>query len=398
MRILYVSDVYFPRVNGVSTSIQTFRRELRRLGHDTTLVAPAYPQPYAGQAHVFRIASRRVPFDPEDRAMSWRALHRLDRALATERFDLVHVQTPFLAHYAGVRLARRRGLPVVATYHTLFEEYLFHYVPLVPRRLMRAAARRISRGQCDALDAVVVPSGAVRDTLERYGVRAPIEIVPTGIPLAEFAGGDGARFRAAHGIAASTPLLVYVGRVAFEKNIGFLLRALAQVRRQVAGTLLVVCGEGPALVSQRRTAHELGLADAVRFVGYLDRAGGLLDCYRAADAFVFASRTETQGLVLLEAMALGVPVVSTAVMGTRDIIAPGRGALVAPDDERGFADQVVVLLRDPELRARLAADGPEHARAWSAPALAERLAAFYRRVLDRAGAPEDAPRILATRS
>jgi len=386
MRILYVSDVYFPRVNGVSTSIQTFRSELARRGHQTTLVAPAYPQSHSDDRAIVRIASRRVPLDPEDRAMRWRALRRLERALAGERFDLVHVQTPFLAHYAGVRLARRRGVPVVATYHTLFEEYLFHYVPLVPRSLMRSLARAVSRSQCDALDAVVVPSTAMRETLERYGVRSRVEIVPTGIPLPEFTGGDGARFRAAHGIAPSRPVLLYVGRVAFEKNIDFLLRALVQVRRGAGDALLVVCGEGPALPHLRRLASELGVPDAVRFVGYLDRGTPLLDCYSAADAFVFASRTETQGLVLLEAMALGVPVVSTAVMGTRDIVGPGRGALVAAEDERDFAPKVIGLLRAPGLRARLSAEGREYASTWSAAALAERLEAFYRRVLQAADA------------
>jgi len=387
VRILHVSDVYFPRINGVSTSIQTFRRELARLGHESTLVAPAYPAPHEDDARTVRIDSRAVPLDPEDRAMRLRQLRRLERQLAAEHFDLVHVQTPFLAHYAGIALARRRAIPVVATYHTLFEEYLFHYVPVVPRGAMRALARRISRAQCDALDAVIVPSTAMRETLERYGVRSRIGIVPTGIPLAEVCGGDGMRFRTARGIAPSRPVLLYVGRVAFEKNIEFLLRALALVRREVPDALLVVCGEGPALARLTRLARALGLAEAVRFVGYLERTTHLLDCYQAADAFVFASRTETQGLVLLEAMALGVPVVSTAVMGTRDIVGPGRGALVAADREEDFAAKVVGLLRDRGLRARLSAEGREYARTWSAAALALRMEAFYRSVLDRAAEP-----------
>ena len=392
MRILYVSDVYFPRINGVSTSIQTFRRELDRLGHETTLVAPAYPGSHADDPRTLRVASRSVPLDPEDRAMRWPALSRLDELLADEHFDLVHVQTPFPAHYAGIRLARRRGIPVVASYHTLFEEYLFHYVPLVPRGVMRALARRISRGQCDALDGLVVPSTAMRDALERYGVRTRIEIVPTGVPLLEFSGGDGVRFRTEHGIAQSCPVLLYVGRVAFEKNIDFLLRTLLVLRRDVPDALLVVCGEGPALARLTRIARALGLADGVRFVGYLDRATRLLDCYRAADVFAFASRTETQGLVLLEAMALGVPVVSTAIMGTRDIVGPERGALVAADDERDFAAKAARLLRDPQLRARLSIEGREYARTWSATALAQRMEAFYRSVLDRADARQRAHR------
>jgi len=383
VHILYVSDVYFPRVNGVSTSIQTFRGELGGLGHETTLIAPAYPKSCADEPGILRVASRCVPLDPEDRAMRWRPLQGLGDALAAKRFDLIHVQTPFVAHYAGLRLARRWRIPVIATYHTLFEEYLAHYVPFAPRRVMRALARRFSRSQCNALDAVVVPSTAMRETLERYGVTTRIEIVPTGIPLGEFVGGDGGRFRADLGIPPSQPVLAYIGRVAFEKNIEFLLRAFALVRCSVLDALLIVCGEGPALPSLRRLASALGLADSVRFIGYLERTTRLLDCYRAADALVFASRTETQGLVLLEAMALGVPVVSTAVMGTRDVVGPGRGVLVAEDEERDFAAQAVRLLRDSGLREQLAEDGRDYARSWSSAALAKRLEAVYRSLVER---------------
>jgi glycosyltransferase involved in cell wall biosynthesis len=315
--------------------------------------------------------------------MRWRELKGVHRALDGRRFDLVHIHTPFLAHYAGASLARRWDVPAVATYHTLFEEYLFHYLKLAPRAAMRALARRFSRAQCNALDAVVVPSAAMRETLERYGVAAPLAVIPTGIRLAEFAGGDGARFRARHAIAPGRPVALYVGRVAFEKNIEFLLRMLVRVRGQIPDVLLLVCGEGPAQGSLAVLVRELGLGAAVRFVGYLDRAAALLDCYRAADVFVFASRTETQGLVLLEAMALGVPVVATAVMGTRDILAAGRGALVPADDEADFAAAVIAVLRAPDLRARLAAEGAEHAKAWTAPATARRLEAFYREVLER---------------
>jgi len=386
MRILLVSDVYFPRVNGVSTSIQTFRGELASLGHETALVAPAYPASYAGEPGVVRIPSRRVPLDPEDRAMRWPHLRQVHRALHGERFDLVHIHTPFFAHYAGLSLARRWGVPAVATYHTLFEEYLFHYVKFAPRGAMRALARRFSRAQCNALDAVAVPSTAMRETLERYGVAVPVAIVPTGIRLAEFTGGDGSRFRARHGIDRGRPVALFVGRVAFEKNIEFLLRMLVRVRRDVSDVLLVICGEGPAARPLAQLARELGLDGSVHFVGYLDRATELLDCYRAADVFVFASRTETQGLVLLEAMTLGVPVVATAVMGTRDILAPGKGALVPDDDEQDFAAAVVTVLRDVITRTRLAAEAARYAKTWAAPATARKLEAFYRDVVERTSA------------
>lgn len=388
MKILNVSDVYFPRINGVATSIQTFGRELEKLGHRCHLIAPDYPGAAPDPA-ITRLPSWRVPFDPEDRVFRRGAvLARLDW-LRAQQFDVVHVQTPFNAHRAGVDVARRLDLPVVATYHTFFEEYLHHYIPLAPRRWTRALARKLSCKQCNQLDAVVVPSRAMEDALRGYGVAAPIEKLPTGLRLEEFRGGDGRAFRARYRIAPERPTLVHIGRIAFEKNIDFLLRMLRQVVAAIPDVLLVIAGEGPALPALQRLTFELHLQDHVLFVGYLDRATTLLDCYRAADAFVFASRTESQGLVLLEAMALSVPVVSTAYMGTRDIFEPGLGALIAEDDEKHFADQVIRLLKQPDLRCRLRREAADYvAKNWEASVMARRLADLYARVIAERRPPQ----------
>jgi glycosyltransferase involved in cell wall biosynthesis len=376
-----VTDVYFPRVNGVSTSIQTHRRELRRLGHDVVLIAPDYGTQTTDETDVIRVPGRPVPFDPEDRLMRWSRLRRLARQLPDRSFDLVHIQTPFLAHYAGVAYSDALGVPRVETYHTYFEEYFHHYVRFLPRIWLQALARRFSRRQCNDLDGVVVPSREMRTVLEEYGVAAPLAVVPTGLALEHFAAGDGAAFRRRYAIAPERPVIAYVGRVAFEKNIDFLLRVTARLKAVVPDVLFVVSGEGPALASLRDRARQLGLAEHVRFVGYLDRCGPLLDCYRAADVFVFASRTETQGLVLLEAMALGTPVVSTAMMGTRDVLRKGEGAVIVPEDEGAFARAVADLLVNGARRRRLGAAGQRYVEQWTARAMAERLLAFYDVVL-----------------
>ena len=381
MKILMVSDVYFPRVNGVSTSIQTFRRELAELGHQVDLIAPAYPAPYTEDSDTLRVPSRYLPFDPEDRMMIGREVRSLLPRLRAAGYDLVHIQTPFVAHYLGIEIADFLGIPRIESYHTFFEEYLFHYVPMLPKVVLRTLSRRFSRTQCNQMDALVVPSTAMRDKLAEYGVRAPMHVVPTGIPLAQFAAGDGGAFRVAHGIPGERRVLLFVGRVAFEKNIDFLLRALERAVAAIPDLLLVIAGEGPALASLKKLAAQLSLRKNTLFVGYLDRRGALLDCYRAADAFVFASRTETQGLVLLEAMALGLPVISTAVMGTRDIVGPKRGALVPEDNEADFAEHIVSLMRDGDLRARLAAEGRVYVREWHADALARKLVATYQDIV-----------------
>jgi 1,2-diacylglycerol 3-alpha-glucosyltransferase len=214
--------------------------------------------------------------------------------------------------------------------------------------------------------------------LAGYGVTRPIHTIPTGLNLAEFDGGDGRAFRDEHGISPDRPVMLVVGRVAHEKNLGFLLEVLGEVRRSVPGVLLVIAGEGPALEDLRRAVSGAGLRESVLFVGYLDRSGALLDCYRAADVFVFASRTETQGLVLLESLALGIPVVSTAVLGTKEVLRDAAGALVVPEDAKEFATAVVNVLTSGELRASLASAGRAFvAQRWSSSEMAKRLTQLY---------------------
>jgi glycosyltransferase involved in cell wall biosynthesis len=400
MHVLYVSDVYFPRVNGVSTSIRTFRADLADCGIESTLVVPDYgggatdhaARP-AEEPGVVRVRSSRVPRDPEDRFMHWSALESALAASAGRGVDLVHIQTPFLAHYAGTRAARRLGVPAVATYHTFFEDYLHHYAPLLPHAWGAALARRFTRSQCADVAALIAPSEPMRAKLHEYGVTTPIHVLPTGLPADRFRPGNGRAFRQWHGVPVDAPLLLYVGRVAHEKNIDFLLRMHVEVLRQRPDALLMIAGEGPARAALAAQAETLGIAARVRFVGYLERDTELLDCYAAGDVFVFASRTETQGLVLLEALAQGTPVVSTAELGTRSILVPDCGAVVAPEDERQFAARVVALLADASERARLAALARPYAERWSSASLARRLADLYRRYAargQREGAAEGA--------
>jgi glycosyltransferase involved in cell wall biosynthesis len=378
MRVLMVSDVYFPRVNGVSTSMETFRHKLADEGVETRIVVPRYgTEPDV--PGIIRVDGRPVPGDPEDRIVHWRAMHRAVLEAAAD-CDVIHVQTPFVAHYAGLSAGRRLGLPVVATYHTFFEEYLHHYAPYVPASWLRAAARLFSRRQCNALDGVVVPSSAMRERLENYGVRVPLEVLPTGIPLNRFEGGDGAAFRAAHGIAEGRPVALFVGRVAHEKNIDFLIEAVRIALASVPGLLLLITGEGPASGDLKKRVADLGLNDAVRFLGYLDRQRELPGCYKAADLFVFASRTETQGLVLLEAMAAGLPVMALSAMGTADILAPGKGCVTPPDDVAAFGQMLAHFFNHRQVWAHLGREAQHYAATWSDDVMAERLASFYRQL------------------
>jgi len=208
-------------------------------------------------------------------------------------------------------------------------------------------------------------------------VSTPIHVLPTGLPADRFTPGDPARFRATEGLPAGRPLVIYIGRVAHEKNIEFLIRVFEQVRHTIPEAMLVIAGEGPAREQLGQLIVRLGLERDVHFAGYLQRDTALLDCYAAADVFVFASRTETQGLVLLEAMAQGAPIVSTAELGTKSILRGACGALVVDERVEPFSAAVVRVLRDDSLRKELAEKGRRYARTWSSAVMARRLADLY---------------------
>ncbi len=377
MRILMISDVYFPRINGVSTSIQTFKSEFESKNHEVVLIAPEYPAGYDQHESIIRIPSRAIPLDPEDRMMRYRDIIKLIPRLESYRFDLVHIHTPFVAHYAGVKIANTLGIPCVITYHTLFEEYLFHYIPYIPKFLLRLFARRFSTSQCNQANGVVVPSSIIVNLLKGYGVDNNVKIIPTGIDADKFIQNKRSHFRSKFGIPENKKVLLNVSRVAFEKNIGVLIEMLAKAKQYLPDVHLVIAGEGPAKNSYVRQANNLDLNDHISFVGYLDRNSELIDCYHSADLFVFSSKTETQGLVLLEAMAAGTPVVSVAAMGTKDVLSECRGAIITDGSVDDFCRKVVTLLQNQDSMTKLSNEAVLYARKWDSAALAGNMIEYY---------------------
>jgi glycosyltransferase involved in cell wall biosynthesis len=384
LKILFISDVYFPRINGVSTSINTFVKQIQSLGHEVHLIAPDYDlatqdEIKNNEGWIKRIPARSIYFDPEDKLMKFGEAMKLLPTLAIEKYDLIHVHTPFIAHYLGLKLAENLNIPCIETYHTFFEDYLHHYLPWVPKSLARGMARMISKRQCNAVKAIVAPSQPMLDVLRSYGVKVKSEVIPTGLQEHSFKESDGKAFRLKYDIALDRPMLLYVGRVAFEKNINFLLEMTKTLIEKRPDVLLVITGEGPAESSLHKLAKTLGLENNIKFIGYLDRSTELNACYESADIFVFASKSETQGLVLLEAMAQGTPVVAIAELGTASILIEGKGALIADDNTLEFAEKVLQLLTYPEQRFELGNRARTYAlEKWTAKVQAERMISFYK--------------------
>jgi 1,2-diacylglycerol 3-alpha-glucosyltransferase len=377
MNIGLATDTFTPRINGVVQSVLTFAREFRRLGHRVVIFAPAFPGPEPEEVDVWRFPSRRPRNNPEDRLAN--PLHpgslRLMRRLPELKLDVIHTHTPFSLGVMLLRWARRHKVPTVHTYHTYFARYVEHYMRPWPNQTAQWLVRRVSRSVCNRHDLVVTPSKAMARILRRYRVTVPIRVIPTGVDMEEFKRGQRARGRAAWNLAPDDQVLLSLGRISGEKNLELLLNVLMRLAPTHPRLRLVLAGSGPDLEDMRKAASRRGLANRVVFAGYV-RGQGRLDLYTAADVFVLASKTETQGLVLNEAMAAGKPCVAVGAMGAREVLKHGGGVLV-PDQPEAFAAAVERLLSDPAWYAAKQAEAKTQVVRYSSSAKAEELLAIY---------------------
>jgi len=374
MRIAMFADCYHPIVNGVTTSIHLQVQALTQAGHDVRLFAPAVPGYRDSETWVRRFASVRFPLHPEERVSFPLPLGHLREALAFNP-DVVHLHTPFNVGALGWLVASRLGRPRVFTHHTLFEEYL-HYVPLPPD-VLRPVALGLCRFFWNTSVVVVAPSQQVAQRQCEQGLRRPLRVIPTGVDVESFRGGDPRIPREELGLSPEDPVLLYMGRLAREKSLDFLLEALGLARQRAPGLRLLLVGDGPHRPILQQRARELGLEDAAVFLGYRPR-GDLKHYLAASSLFVFASQTETQGLVLLEAQSAGVPVLAVRASGCTEAVASGRsGFLVEPGDLQGFTETLLRVVSDRELRARLAEGALGHAQTFSVATMGARMLEVY---------------------
>jgi glycosyltransferase involved in cell wall biosynthesis len=365
---------YRPLLNGLATAVGTYERGLRRLGHEVVVVAPRYPGQPEDAGGVIRLPALRVPTHHRYALpLAWGPGVR--RRLAGLELDVYHAQHPFLVGPLALREARRRGRPLVFTYHTLYERY-GHYVPGFARAAGRLALRR-SLAFANRADLVIAPSPFLARRLRRLAVRRPIAVVPTGVELPPLPRAGREALRARLALAQDAVLVLGVGRLAPEKGFDLLLRAFARAAAGRSDLRLAVVGEGDEAARLRRTAGWLGLGAAVTWAGGQPREA-LAAWYAAADLLAFPSRSEAQGLVLLEAMGHGLPVVAVRSAAAADFVADGTEGWLTPPTAEGLGAGIVALAGDPARRARLGEAARRRAERYPAQATAERLVALYR--------------------
>lgn len=431
MRIAVFTDTYLPEVNGVVTSIDSHSRMLGERGHEILVICPKYRKPILHVVpHVTIQRYRSFSFiSNRDTRIALPTMASVAARLRAFKPDLVHIHTPLSIGVIGLATARMMRMPVVETYHTYLPDFM-QYVEL--HRLLRlddlqvrvqnsivfermfetgmfSGLARLEHGGKRAVDEinamaraalgglspeereqlstrlawqftrtiynranlVLTPSQTLKDALESHGVTAPVEYLSNGIDVS---------LVTPKLSYASTGRLLHAGRLGHEKNVDVVLRAFARVAERLPGYTLDIIGDGPARPGLQRLASTLGIADRVKFRGFIERSA-LAKVYRDYDAFVTASTIETQGIVLLEAMAAGVPVVGVDALAIPEIVQNGRaGIIVPPGDDAAIAEALVRVLPDEALRASLGAGGREGVQPHALPAVVERLEELYARV------------------
>ena len=379
MKIGVFTDSFRPYTSGVVRSIELFTREFNTRGHEVFVFGPDYPLlHYPKEDKVFRFASIPAPTMP-DFALPIPISVQLGPTMRRIGLDIVHVHSPFLLGRLGARAARRYNLPLVFTFHTLYDQYV-HYFP-VAQQTSRRLVQIIGRDFCNRCDLVVTPSRFVQNYLRRIGVRARIDTIPTGVDLEEFRDLDPGWLQKNYHISPAERVLLFVGRLGKEKNVAFLFKAFQMVQAVIPDLRLVLVGKGPLESYLRRFAQQLGIQDKVIYTGVLPRQK-IVHCYASADLFVFPSVTETQGLVIGEAKATGLPVVAIRAFGAAEMVQHGEDGLLTDLSLTAFTESIIELLQNHTLHRAMRRKAFENAETLSSSYCAKKMLDAYEALIE----------------
>ncbi len=375
MRIAMLSDSYLPYISGVTRAVSVAKGTLTDMGHQVTLFCPAYPGAVREEG-VHRLPSVKAPTN-STYYVALPPFPALRKQIRKEGPDVIHIHSPFNLCRAGLNLGRQLGIPVVFTYHTMYNMYA-HYVPLLGRSvsgMIEKDAIRVAR----KANAVITPSRVLADYLASRGVDSPLYPIPNGIDVFGFQSGDPEYLRTLLNIPQGTKIVLTCSRLGPEKNVETLLRAFAEAAGSV-GAVLVLIGDGPQRKFLEGLASSLNIADKVRFMGSMPPEK-MPDLYAGADMFLFASLTDTQGLVVVEAKAAGLPAVAVGALGVKDMVKHGDDGFLCENDPHELARRTVELLSDGATLATMKEAARKNASAFSKQASASKLVACYESVI-----------------
>ncbi|MFO7951641.1 MAG: glycosyltransferase family 4 protein [Bacillota bacterium] len=384
MNIGIFTNSFRPYTSGVVRSIELFSREFSNRGHNVFVFGPDYPMLNPPKEEgVYRFISLPAPTMPEFSLPIPLSAH-LSSTIKKNNLEVIHAHYPFLLGRMGAKAARRYKLPLVFTFHTLYEQYV-HYLPFA-KNASKKVVQSIARDFCNRSNTVVAPSQIVVNYLQRIGVKSPIVNIPTGIDLEEFKDLDSNWLVNNYEIKPDQKVLLFVGRLGEEKNVTFLIKAFLTVVKTCPDCHLVLVGKGPQENQLRKLCRKLNIADKVTFTGVLPRHN-IVHCYASAHLFVFPSITETQGLVIGEAKAAGLPIIAIKAYGPAEMVFDGEDGVLTEPSHGSFTRAIIDLLKNEELYEQMSKNALANVQQFSSSRCAERMLEVYQNLIDQNSYP-----------
>ncbi|BET67337.1 glycosyltransferase family 4 protein [Opitutales bacterium ASA1] len=381
MKICFFTNTFLPHVGGVARSVQTFLEDYRRARHRVLVVAPEFPEGPAPRRIERSVVRTRAlqQFNGSDFSVSLPLAAEVTDRIEKFRPQILHTHHPFLLGDSALRIGASMNLPVIFTHHTLYEQYT-HYVPF-DSEPMKDFVVDLTTRFANCCSAVFAPSESVAKLLAERGVEKPVHVIPTGIDTRRLATGRREIARKRFGIPEQAVVVGHVGRLAAEKNLGFLTHVLARSATAAKRLHVLVVGDGPERASMQAELEAAGLGERIHFAGTLS-GRPLIDAYAAMDVFAFASHSETQGMVLAEAMSAGLPVVALDASGVRDTMTDALEGRLLPSraDEEAFTSALLSLVRAKRVRLRHSEAARRRAADFDRRVTAERAIAVYKQV------------------
>jgi 1,2-diacylglycerol 3-alpha-glucosyltransferase len=376
MKIGMFTDSYLPAHDGVATSVAAVSKQLKKLGHDVYIIAPEYPHT-KDPKYVYRIFSVRIYKEPEIRVGLEIPQPALLKISAID-FDIIHGHSGGAISFLGWQLALLRNVPFVETYHTLWKFY--HHYFFFPRLITPGLIKKISVLFGNDCDALIAPTHKVKKVLVSYGIKKKIYVLPSGIEREKFLHQEKGYLHNSLDIPRTTKILLTVGRLEKEKSLDFLIRAFAGIHTACPETVLVIVGEGRDRLKLQQLAYSLhvqGVTYFVRVVPYVD----MHKIYADSDLFLFASRTETQGIVITEALTSGVPVVAVDDVAFDGVIQQGYNGFLVRKNREEYVEKVVTILKNGSQMKILSINAKESSVGFSARKSALSLENIYKELI-----------------
>ena len=383
MRIAFFTNCYKPLVNGVVTSISSLKEDYERKGHEVYVFAPRVEDYVDQEKNVFRYRSINIT-SKVNYPLSLPLSFKVKKIINEFNPDIVHVHHPFLLSSAAIMYGKKLGIPKILTLHTQYEQYAYYASP-VPERVTQKAIKMIISHLAYKIDCITTPSASMKKLIESYGIKNRIEVIPNAIDLISFREDNELKkteIKKKYNLKEDDKIILFVGRVASEKSIDKIIKSLAIIKkRDISKEKLLIVGSGSAMDELKQLARTLKVEEDVIFAGAVSYEE-IKHYYKMAYVFTIASTTETFGMVTIEALASGVPVLAVKAPGAVDILTDGLDGLLVDNDTEKFADALENIIREPELRERLSLGALKTSEKYSIDTISERMLNLYREVIE----------------